>query len=137
MFDKQLVEKKINQIIEYLEELEPITRMSCEEISGDYFKIHTAERLLQLIVDTMVDINVHFIKEKNLSVPDDLQSTFLTLADSEILPKDFAAKIAPVVGLRNKTVHQYEKIDKELFIKKLKENFGDFKKYLVLIEKNI
>ncbi|HBB56679.1 TPA: hypothetical protein DEW47_03590 [Patescibacteria group bacterium] len=75
--------------------------------------------------------------EKNLSVPDDLQSTFLTLADSKILPKDFAVKIAPVVGLRNKTVHQYEKIDKELFIKKLKENFGDFKKYLVLIEKNI
>jgi len=31
MFDKELVEKKINQVIEYLAELEPIvTKMSAE-----------------------------------------------------------------------------------------------------------
>lgn len=138
MFDKELVEKKINQIIEYLEELEPIiTKMSDEEIRKDYFKYHTAERLLQLIVDTILDVNIHFIKEKKLIVPDDLQSTFITLADNNLLPNDFAVKIAPVVGLRNRIVHRYDSLDKKTFIEKLKNNFNDFKEYLVRIKELI
>ena len=138
MFDKELVEKKINQIIEYLTELDPIvTKMSDEEIKKDYFKYHTAERLLQLIVDTILDINIHFIKEKKLNVPDDLQSTFMTLADNNLLLKDFAVKIAPVVGLRNRIVHKYDSLDKNTFLKSLKNNFGDFKEYLIRIKKLI
>lgn len=136
MFDKELVEKKINQIIECLTELEPIvTKMSDEEIKKDYFKYHTAERLLQLIVDTILDINIHFIKEKKLVVPDDLQSTFITLSDNNLLPKDFAVKIAPVVGLRNRVVHKYDSLDKKTFIEKLKNNFNNFKEYLICIKK--
>ena len=138
MFDKELVEKKINQVVEYLAELEPIvTKMSNDEIKKDYFKYHTAERLLQLIVDTILDINIHFIKEKKLVVPDDLQSTFITLADNNLLSKDFAIKIAPVVGLRNRIVHKYDSLDKNTFIEKLKNNFNDFKEYLVLVKKLI
>ena len=136
MFDKELVEKKINQIIECLTELEQIvTKMSDEEIKKDYFKYHTAERLLQLIVDTILDINIHFIKEKKLVVPDDLQSTFITLSDNNLLPKDFAVKIAPVVGLRNRVVHKYDSLDKKTFIEKLKNNFNNFKEYLICIKK--
>lgn len=138
MFDKELIEKKIDQIVEYMEELNPIvTKMSDEEIRKDYFKYHTAERLLQLIVDTILDINIHFIKENKLIVPDDLQSTFVTLAENNLLPKDFAAKIAPVVGLRNRIVHKYDSLDKKTFIEKLKKNFNDFKEYVICIKKLI
>lgn len=134
MFDQELVQNKLNQIIEYMDELSQIVAMSDEKIKKDYLVYHTAERLLQLIVDTMTDINMHFIKEKQLSVPDDLQSTFHTLASNGILPDDFAEKIAPVVGMRNLLVHRYEKLDRDLFIRKLKQNFSDFKQYAVFIE---
>ncbi len=138
MFNKELIEKKMGQIIEYLEEFDPIVKdMSEEEIRKDYFKYHTAERLVQLIVDTMIDINIHFIKEKNLIIPDDLQSTFRTLAENKILPLDFADKIAPVVGLRNRVVHRYDSLNKKFFIEELKKNYGDFRKYIILIQKQL
>lgn len=138
MFNKEFIEKKLSQIIEYIEELRPIVeKMSSEEIKNDYFKCHTAERLLQLVVDTMLDINIHFIKEKNLNVPDELQNTFRVLAENKILNSDFADKIAPIVGLRNRIVHRYEKLDKDLFIHALKKNYGDFKEYVVAIQKNL
>lgn len=134
MFDQELVQNKLNQIVEYMDELDQIVVMPDEKIKKDYLVYHTAERLLQLIVDTMTDINMHFIKEKQLSVPDDLQSTFHTLAVNGILPDDFAEKIAPVVGMRNLLVHRYEKLDRDLFVRKLKQNFSDFKQYTVFIE---
>lgn len=137
MFDQELIQNKLNQIIEYMDELNQIVAMPDEEIKKDYLVYHTAERLLQLIVDTMTDINMHFIKERQLSVPDDLQSTFHTLAVNGILPDDFAEKIAPVVGMRNLLVHRYEKLDRDLFVRKLKQNFSDFKQYTVFIERAI
>ena len=138
MFDKELVEKKISQIVEYLDELNPIVNdIPQAEVIKDYFKYHTAERLFQLIVDTMLDINIHLIKENNFVVPDDMQSTFIILGDNNALPKDFALKIAPIVGLRNRIVHRYDTLNKKTFIEILKKNFNDFKEYLVLIKKSL
>lgn len=138
MLDIALIEKKLQQISEYMDELKPIAeKMNVDEILRDYFKFHTAERLLQLIVDTMVDINIHIIKEKSLHVPDDFQSTFIILAENNILPRDFALKIAPVVGLRNRIIHRYDSLNKKQFIEELKKNYQDFKDYMILIQKQL
>ena len=129
--DKELLQKKIAEIDGYIEELKPIAEVfSIEDILKDNFKFHTAERLFQLIVDTCVDINTHIIKSANINSPDDLQSTFITLADIKILDKDFAEKIAPTVGLKNRLVHRYDTLSRKLFLESLKVEYFDFKKYL-------
>lgn len=133
MLDKNLITKKLASLEAYISELEPIIAFDESEILRDTLKCHTAERLFQLIVDTMIDVNTHIIRERVLPPPDDLQSTFTILGDKEILPADFAKKIAPVVGLRNAVVHRYEGVSAERFVHELKVNFGDFKKYAVLI----
>jgi uncharacterized protein YutE (UPF0331/DUF86 family) len=61
------------------------------------------------------------------------ESTFISLGELDILPKDFAEKVAPVVGLRNIIVHRYEKLDVELFLRSLYNNKDDFKQYIVHI----
>lgn len=138
MIDKLLIEKKLQQVIEYLDELRPIAeRLSAEEVLKDYLKYHTAERIFQLIVDTIVDVNIHLIKEGNFAVPDDFQSTFSTLADNDILPRDFAEQIAPVVGLRNRVVHRYETLSRRTFIELLQKNYPDFERYLAIIKEYI
>lgn len=131
--DKNLITKKLALLDGYISELEPIVALSEEEILEDSLKLHTAERMFQLIVDEMIDINTHLIRVKILPSPDDIQGTFTVLGDAEILPKDFTAKVAPVVGLRNAIVHRYEHISSKRFVHELKRNFGDFKKYSVLI----
>lgn len=132
-FDKNFVVQKIDIFFGYLMELEELLKFSNEEILKDSGKIHIAERLLQLIVDNIIDINQHFIKELNLKISDDFQGTFYILGENKIIPEEFASKIAPVVGLRNRVVHQYEKVDKKLFIAKLRDNFSDFKVYIKFI----
>lgn len=133
MIDKVFVERKLDRIESYSEELEEIFESSPEEIKNDFLKYRSAERILQLIVDEIIDINNHLIKRDGLEVPDDFQGTFSTLAENEILPKKFAQRIAPVVGLRNKLVHRYEKIDLDLFLRTLQKEREDFNQYVNLI----
>lgn len=134
MIDKNLVKEKIRNIQEYLNEIKHLFVLDTKEIVFNVEKLRTMERNFQLIVDEILDINIHLIKELDLSSPDDFQSTFGILGEKGILPDDFAQKIAPIAGMRNRIVHGYEKLDRELFINTFKNNRSDFDKYIKLIQ---
>ncbi|MEK7664734.1 MAG: DUF86 domain-containing protein [Patescibacteria group bacterium] len=132
-FQESYILEKLSQIAEKIKEVKKFFRFSEEEILADSEKLHVAERLFQLIVDDILDINQHFIKELNFDISEDLQGTFYILGENSVLPKDFAFKIAPVTGVRNILVHQYEKLDEKLFIHTLIKNYSDFEKYIKFI----
>lgn len=133
MLDRKFIEGKISLIEEYFYEMEDVVKFGEKEILKDNMKLRALERDFQLIVDEMIDINLHFIRELDLKSPDDFQNTFSILAASNIIPDDFAEKFAPVVGTRNILVHRYEKVDKKLFISQVKNERKDFLEYLKLI----
>lgn len=134
MLDKELIKTKIRNIEEYIEEVKHIILLDTKEIIFNIEKIKTLERNFQLIVDAMIDVNMHFIAEMELESPDSFQNTFMILGKKDIvIPYDFAIKIAPVVGLRNKIVHQYEKVDKSFFVEQFKKEHKDFIDYIKYI----
>lgn len=140
MIDKNFLRQKLAYVESYYMELEKVLNFSDREIKEDFIKLRALERILQLIVDEIIDINNHIIRYKPLKLPSDFQSTFIILAENKILPQDFAKKIAPVVGLRNRLVHRYEKIDSDLMLQSIRKNKGDFKEYIkyifLFLEKN-
>jgi uncharacterized protein YutE (UPF0331/DUF86 family) len=128
-----LILKKLGEMESYLKELETfVLSRKPEEVKKDATLLHTAERLVQLLVDTMIDINIHILLSKEKTY-DKTQSTFLLLGEMGVLPEEFAKKIAPIVGFRNILVHRYEVLDKDLFIRNLFKNKADFKQYIVAI----
>src|ERR1035437_3690749 len=96
--EKQFVADKITIAKEYLTETRAMfDSMTDEQILRSKLHIHTLERYLQLIVDAVLDINNHIIKEFNFESAKDLKSTFTILADNKILQEEFAQKISGVV----------------------------------------
>lgn len=129
----ELIEEKLIELEKYLDELhEMILALAQEEVRKDRGKLHIAERIFQLIVDTMNDINIHILESKGKPY-EGTESSFRMLGELEILPLDFAEKLAPVVGVRNIIVHRYEKLDADLFLQTLYGNSDDFKRYIVYI----
>ncbi|MEK7138241.1 MAG: DUF86 domain-containing protein [Patescibacteria group bacterium] len=126
--DKEFVRQKISQAETYLEELTGFLTLSNEEISAELKNRYALERVFLLLVEEMIDINNHLLKNLDVSVSD-LRSSFELLGENGILEKDFAIKISPLTGVRNILVHQYEKINTELFLINLRKNLGDFSKY--------
>lgn len=130
MIDRRFIETKLSYIQTYYKELEEDLMYSNDEIKKGVLKLRALERILQLIVDEMIDINNHIIRYAHLRVPEDFQSSFLILAEKEILPEEFARRIAPVVGLRNRLVHRYEMINLDILLDTTRKNKEDFKEYV-------
>ncbi|GLI53037.1 type VII toxin-antitoxin system HepT family RNase toxin [Thermodesulfovibrio yellowstonii] len=132
MIDKEFIKTKLFLIKSYYEELEQILSFSDSEIKEDFIKLRAIERVIQLIVDEIIDINTHIVRHHPLKLPSDFQSSFLILAGNKILPESFAKKkkIAPVVGLRNRLVNRYEKINIELLLNLIRKNKEDFVEYV-------
>jgi len=133
MENREFIERKLDAILHYAKQLDHVLEFSDEEVRADFLKLHTLERLVQLTVDEMVDINTHIIRHNSLETPDDFQGSFGTLARGEILPEVFAKKISPMVGLRNRLVHRYEKIDSALLIHMVREEYDDIGLYVKYI----
>lgn len=130
MIDKELIKNKMADIEKYLKELDPILKSGSRIIIDDNLRLHTVERLFQLIVDTAVDINTHIIMASDFNVPDDSYSTFVALGENKILPMDFAIRIAPSVGLRNLIVHKYGNVDLKKMVDDVINEIGDYVEYL-------
>src|SRR3989338_8182597 len=114
--DRIFIEAKLRPIGVYEKRLQTLLDHTDQEIIKKFELFHALERLIQLIVDEMIDINTHIIRRMPFHAPDDFQGTFLILAEHSILPQRFADRLAPIVGLRNRLVHRYEEIDKTILI---------------------
>lgn len=133
--DQSFVINKLGLVDQYRGQLKEFLEASDSEILSSTERRLAIERAFQLLVDAMVDINQHLIRGFENEIPDDLQSTFYPLGEKGILPEDFARKLAPVVGARNRLVHQYEDFDEELFLRNLRTNFSNFEEYQEHIKK--
>ena len=111
MIDREFVNRKLSQIVEYLTALTPLQGLSYTDYLQQPLTRYAAERLLQLLVDTAVDINAHLIVELTGTPPQDYYDSFIKAAQAGVLSVAFALSIAQSTGLRNRLVHQYEAID--------------------------
>jgi uncharacterized protein YutE (UPF0331/DUF86 family) len=103
--------RKLSQPVEYLTALIPLQELFYAKYLRQPLTRYAAERLLQLLVDTTVDINAHIIVELTGTPPQDYYDSFIKAAQAGVLSVAFALSIAQSTGLHNRLVHQYEAID--------------------------
>lgn len=129
-----LVRRKLTKLHEYLSELKMLSQYSFEEYHRNYLIKRAAERLLQLITDTAVDINTHILVDEGYPPPPDSYQSFVGLTKLNIYPEDFAYKIAPATGERNILVHEYEHINDRIVYESIGEALDLFDQYIGFVE---
>ena len=137
MVNKKIIEDKLFELKTYLEMLLPLLKAESRAIIEDDLTLSAIERRFQLIVDTAIDINTHFIKEYSFGTPNDYQGTFTVLGENKFFPMEFVLKVAPSVGLRNLIVHKYGKVDVKKMVDDIKNEIGDYIEYIKLISEKL
>ena len=131
MLDTNFILRKIKLIQEGLSKLENLSYYTFEEITDDFMKMSTVERLLEKIIMRAIDINQHIIAE--LGLGDErirgYEDTFYTLSTLNIYPEDFAKEIAPSAGLRNRLVHEYNDTKDEIIYNSVEDAIRQYTKY--------
>ncbi|MBI4599736.1 DUF86 domain-containing protein [Candidatus Uhrbacteria bacterium] len=136
MIDKIFLQRRIERVRGYYNDLTELLAMA-DGMSRKIFFYYAVERVIQLIVDEVIDMNNHLISALAFSVPDDFQSTFRVLADNNIVSEKLAERLAPIVGLRNRLVHRYETVDRELMLRMIGREKEDIQDYVAVIERMV
>ncbi len=130
MVDKEVLQRKLTKLKDYLTELKLHSDISWEEYRDNSLYRRSVERLIQLIVDVAVDINTHCIVDSGGSPPSDSYQSFLKGAEIGLYPIEFAEQIAPSTGERNIIVHEYEDINDRLVYESISDVLHWYSEYV-------
>lgn len=126
----EIIRRKLARIAENLKALEPIQEMNLDEYVKDLYKRKATEKLLQELIEAAIDINIHMIVQTGNPGPDDYFESFIKVGELKIVASNLAEKLAPSAGLRNRFVHEYERVDHSIVLKAVRMAEELYPKYI-------
>ena len=115
------IKDKINEINEFLKQLNDLVPESLEYYKRDIKTKLACERVFEKIVEASVDLAFLTIKIKKLDIPEDDADSFNILKENKILDEKLSNKLKEAKSMRNFIAHQYGKIDDKLVFHSLTE----------------
>ena len=110
----ELVQSKLNQLLDYINELKYFETLTLAEFLSERHRQFTIERIIELIVQTAIDINKYILKKKGVNLTNlTSHQTFVEMSKFEIITQLLAEEIKESVDTRNVLAHRYFDISPE------------------------
>lgn len=122
--DKERIYIKLDEIDQYLKEIEEIMPSSSAGYSTDLMRKRALERLIQITVEAVMDVSAILVKEMRLGLPYE-EEDFLDKISGTVLSPGLVRKLREMKGFRNILVHGYSQIDDERVYEILDSDMGD------------
>lgn len=123
--DKKRILAKLDEIDQYLGELEEVIPGSCGEYKSSVEKRRAAERLLQITIEAVMDTCALLVKELKLGLPS-AEEEFLEKLKGKVLEPATIDNLKKMKSFRNILVHGYAKINDEKVFEILEDRLSDF-----------
>lgn len=135
MIDKQLVEKKLRRIEQFMRELETTSFDTLEEFQSDLVRKRFIERNIELAVEQVMDICRHLVAGLNLREPETYADCFDILHEQKIIPAESLDIFKSMARYRNLLIHAYDGIDDAVTYGIYKQKLGDFRRYIEIMRR--
>jgi uncharacterized protein YutE (UPF0331/DUF86 family) len=127
--DRATIERKLVLLLGYVDELQPLV-VAGRSRSSDNVARRALERLVQLIVETVMDSNGALAADGGLPPPASGRESFDAAERLRAVSPELAQRFrASYVGLRNRIVHEYETLDETLVLRAARRLVGDARSY--------
>ena len=131
----ELVQSKLNQLLDYINELKYFETLTLAEFLSERHRQFTIERIIELVVQTAIDINKYILKKKSVNL-NNLTShqTFLEMSKFEIITDKLAEEIKESIDTRNVLAHRYFEISPEEVFAEIEDILEKYPLYVRQIE---
>ena len=123
----------LNNLRGHREKLDKLAEFSEADFLRDFTKVESAKHLLQISIESCLDIAHHLVADGGYRTPEDSYDAFVVLNEEQILPDDFMPALREMVSFRNRVVHIYWDVDDEAVYRIIQEDLNDFDRFAVLI----
>lgn len=137
MIDKEVIEKKFQELNIYLKELEKNREISWDDFSSSLGKQWLICHGLQLSIQIIFDVGNHILASIGENQIEDYVDIIDKLGKKEVMPSEFAATIRGMAGLRNILVHEYAVLDLKKIYDILQNRLSDFYDFMGYVNRFI
>ena len=134
MLSREFINRKFDLIVEDIQSLRRFAQLDIEAYLEKPENEVLAERYLERIINRLIDVNYHIVKEVGGYAPTGYSESFRDMGQLKILPNDFAYKLVDVGGFRNILVHDYDEIDESQVYANIKACLEDVPKYMKCVK---
>lgn len=129
MVDRARVDQLLGLLRRYVTILRELAATPAEAFRDDPRNYGSAERFLQVAIETTLNIGHHLVAARGLPQPATYAEVFRTLGTAGVLPREFARRLEPMARMRNRLVHLYDDVDPDAVHAILHEHLGDFDEF--------
>ncbi|MGD8986125.1 MAG: DUF86 domain-containing protein [Desulfobacteraceae bacterium] len=123
--DRERILAKLDELESYLRELKGIAPKSFEEYQQTE-KRRACERLLQISIESVIDVCNLFVSGLRLGLPAEEDDLFSKLLQSDVITKNTRETLREMKGFRNILVHEYTHVDDRLVYNAIRSKIKDF-----------
>ena len=127
--DEKRILNLIDKIDKYLDELSQIIPKSFDEYEKSISDKRACERLLQISLESALDICNILISNFKLGLPFDEEDGFKKLSAKKIISEKMRLNLIQMKKMRNVLVHRYGEIKDQEVYESLTDNLEDFEKF--------
>ena len=125
MIRVEVIRRRLKQLDEYLRILRQLQKYSLAEFTGDPEHYGSAERFLQLAIESLADIGSHVIVDLKLGTVERYRDIPLILAEHQYISHELRERWIGMLGFRNILVHDYLDIDRQIVYQVLQDELTD------------
>lgn len=125
MIDKEKVISLLTDLDEYLNSLNDLQKLTVKEYLSDKRNIYSGRYLLQISIETCINIANHIISRMKLGVPKEYADSFRLLNKNEVISSVLLDKLVLMTRFRNRIVHLYWQIDDSFVFELINNNLND------------
>jgi uncharacterized protein YutE (UPF0331/DUF86 family) len=130
MMDIDAMRYRLDLVLDYLQELRPLTTLSLDEFLADNYKKRGAERLLEITIQAALDINNHLLKEHFRVEKKTNSDGFLEMGQFGALTPELAQEINKSGSFRNRLAHRYDQVDPDIVFQFIPKSISQFSQYV-------
>ncbi len=128
--DRDRIIQKVVGLKELIFELKEIGKIDKKDFYKNKKDISCTENYLRKALQIVIDIAADIVSKKRLGTVNTYYEAFQLLVDNGYLPEEKLNVYKQMVGMRNRIVHDYDKISKEKLYYIIENNIVDFEIFL-------
>lgn len=129
MIDRDRVLARLDDLDRYVTELRQIAPASLDEYRQSVEKRRASERLLQIAVESVLDVCGLLVVGLRLGLPGEEDDLFEKLEGADVISRASGQRLRRMRAFRNILVHEYTRIDDAIAFEVIAARLDDFDEF--------
>lgn len=128
--DFSRIDKYLDQIICETEEIKLILQQPNAEIKQSPHLLRSLKYSIIVISEAIANTLQHILAKKYREAVSGYKEVFIKANEHQIISSKLFQRLQPFISFRNMLVHQYWRVDDDIFLKNIRDGLLDFQKFI-------